>query len=259
MRKTVNLLMVLAVLTLSFSSCVSKKKFTELLNDKEGIANTLSETQKKVQTLEGEKSELEATKSKLESENSNLSSELSTVKGNLVSANSEVTKTKTMLSQKEKQVATYEKGIKGIFASYEGTGLDVNQRNNRLYINMAEPVTFRSGSTRVARKFRDELTQLAEILVNNPGLSIQVEGHSDNAKFFDGKGNNWSLSMNRAMNVVQMLLNKGVNPNQLSAVGRGEFAPASTDEANVKEARAKNRRVEFVVVPDISSAYSVKP
>jgi outer membrane protein OmpA-like peptidoglycan-associated protein len=59
--------------------------------------------------------------------------------------------------------------------------------------------------------------------------------------------------MNRAMGVLNRLLRKGVSPNQLSAVGRGEFAPASEENPDSKETRALNRRVEFVVVPKMSS------
>ncbi len=259
MRKSVNGLILLAALALTFSSCVSKKKFTELMNDKEGIAATLAETQKKVQDLETANSELEEAKTNLESENSKLNTELSSTKQNLDAKTREASEAKTMLSEKEAQVVAYEKGIKTMFASYEGTGLKVEQRDNRLYIIMDDPVMFRSGSTRVQRKYRDALTSLAEVLQNNPGLNIQVEGHTDNAKFVEGNGNNWNLSLNRAMNVVNMLLRKGANPNQLSAVGRGEHAPVATDDPSSSDARAKNRRVEFVVVPNLSDIYSVKP
>ena len=78
-----------------------------------------------------------------------------------------------------------------------------------------------------------------------PGQTFEI--------ILDGKGNNWNLSMNRAMGAVNRLIRKGVSPNQLSAVGRGEFAPVSGDDQDSRDARAKNRRVEFVITPKLSS------
>lgn len=251
MRKLIKLTLIFAAIAIIFPSCVSKKKFTELLSSKEATDATLEQTQSKVKMLEGEKEELMTAKADLESKNENLSSELSTVKSKLDGASKELTTAKTTLSATETKLAQTEKSIKGVFSSYEGSGLNVTQRDNRFYVVMDEPITFSSGSTRVNRKYRDAMKNLAEVLKNNPTMNIQVEGHSDNAKFIEGKGNNWSLSMNRAMSAVNYLLRNGVSPNQLSAVGRGEFAPLVADSS--KEARAQNRRIEFVVTPNLSS------
>ncbi len=256
MRKLIKLTLIFAAIAIIFPSCVSKKKFTELLSSKEATDASLSQSQSKVKMLEGEKEELMSTKSELESKNSELSTELSSAKSKLTELEGtaqELVTAKTALTEKETMLNKAEASIKGVFSAYEGSGLNVTARDNRLYIVMAEPVTFRSGSTRVSRKYRDAMKGLAEVLKNNPGMNIQVEGHSDNAKFNEGKGNNWNLSMSRAMSAMNQLLRAGVAPNQLSAVGRGEFAPVSAEDPNSSEARAQNRRVEFVVTPNLSS------
>jgi chemotaxis protein MotB len=256
MRKLIKLVLFFTAIAVIFPSCVSKKKFTELLGSKEAVDATLAETQNKVKTLEGENEELMTAKADLESQNASLSSELSTANTKLDGATKDLATTKTKLSATEGQLASAEQSIRGVFSSYENSGLTVVQRDNRLYITMDEPITFGSGSSRIGKKGRMGIDSLAVILKANPEINIQVEGHSDNAKFADGEGNNWSLSMNRAMNALNRLLRKGVNPNQLSAVGRGEFAPVSTEDPNSREARALNRRVEFVVTPALSS---IKP
>lgn len=259
MRKLVNLTLALVAISLLFPSCVSKKKFTELLSSKEAVDASLAASQSKVKDLEGEKEELLSTKADLESKNAELSSELSTASSKLSTAESSLSEAQTKLSQAEVELSQAQTAIKGVFSPYAGTDLDITRRDDRLYVSMAEPITFRSGSTRVARKYRDHIKMIAEVLKANPNLSVQVEGHSDNAKFVDGKGNNWSLSMNRAMSAMNILLREGVSPNQVSAVGRGEFAPVAADDPNSAEARALNRRVEFVVVPDLSSLPDVNP
>lgn len=250
MRKLINLVLIFTAMALLFPSCVSKKKFQDLLGSKEAVDATLAETQNKVKSLEEENEELMATKEDLESQNESLSNELSTTKTRL---EGELATTKTTLSTTEGQLASAEQSIKGVFSSYEGTGLNVVQRDNRLYVTMSEPITFRSGSATIARSHRASIDSLATILKDHPELNIQVEGHSDNAKFIEGNGNNWNLSMSRAMNALNRLLRAGVSPNQLSAVGRGEFAPVAADDPNSREARAQNRRVEFVITPQLSS------
>ncbi len=256
MRKTVNLLFFCIAAATLLSSCVSKKKFTELMNDKEAIANQLAEAQKNVKSLEETKVELEEANAALQADVSQLGADLESANSNLASTKAQAAKDKTKL---EGDVSRLNAAIKGIFASYEGSGLNVEERDNRLYVVMENPINFKMGSSYIARSYHDPLKSLAEILKNNPSLSIQVEGHSDNAKFLEGKGDNWNLSLGRAMSALKLLLRHDVSPNQLSAVGRGEFAPVSADDASTSEARAKNRRVEFVVVPNIASVYNVKP
>ena len=256
MRKTVNLLFFCIAATLLLSSCVSKKKYTDLMNDKEAIANQLAEAQKNVQTLEEAKAQLEGENSNLQNEVSQLNADLTAANSNLEATKAQAAKERTKL---QGEVNNLNAAIKGVFASYEGSGLNVEERDNRLYVVMENPINFRMGSSYIARKHRESIAALAEILKNNPSLSIQVEGHCDNAKFLEGKGDNWNLSLSRAMNAVRILLRNDVSPNQVSAVGRGEHAPVASDDPSSPESRAKNRRVEFVVVPNIESVYNVKP
>lgn len=253
MRNLVKFTLILVTIAMVFPSCVSKKKFTELLSSKEAVDATLAQSQAKVKTLEGEKEELMEAKAGLEAQNADLSSQLASAQSNLEKASSELSTAKSSLSAAESKLSMAEKSIKGVFSGYEDTGLSVVTRDDRLYVVLSEPITFRSGSTRIPRSKRGPIHALAEVLKNNPNISIQVEGHSDNAKFNQGMGNNWSLSMNRAMSALNILLRDGVPPNQLSAVGRGEFAPAVSDNPSSAEARAQNRRVEFLIVPKISS------
>lgn len=256
MRKTVNLLFFCIAAATLLSSCVSKKKYTEMMNDKEAIANQLAEAQKNIKSLEETKAELEESNAQLQAEVSQLAADFAAAEVALANSKAD---SQAKISKLEAERNTLSSAIKGVFASYEGSGLKVEERDNRLYVVMDNPINFKMGSSYIARSYRDPLSSLAEVLKANPSLSIQVEGHSDNAKFLEGKGDNWNLSLSRAMNAVRLLLKNGVSPNQLSAVGRGEYAPVATEDQSSTDARAKNRRVEFVIVPNIESIYNVKP
>jgi chemotaxis protein MotB len=60
---------------------------------------------------------------------------------------------------------------------------------------------------------------------------------------------NWELSTARALVVVHFLVGKGVNAKTLSAAGYGEYDPVDSNGSNA--GRAKNRRIEIVLQPDI--------
>jgi outer membrane protein OmpA-like peptidoglycan-associated protein len=88
-----------------------------------------------------------------------------------------------------------------------------------------------------------ELDEVVKLLKENPMLSIQINGYTDNV----GKpADNLLLSENRAKSVVNYLKAKGIDPKRLSYKGFGETQPVSS---NTTEAgRAQNRRTELKVV-----------
>ena len=86
------------------------------------------------------------------------------------------------------------------------------------------------------------LDKVANMLTEHPEVSIQVHGHTDS----DGTNeSNQTLSENRANSVVSYLVEKGVASNRLSIMGHGEDKPI--DNSGTDTAKAKNRRVEFVL------------
>ncbi len=85
------------------------------------------------------------------------------------------------------------------------------------------------------------IDRIANMLKENPGISIQIEGHTDSN---GTRESNQVLSENRAKAVMYYLKNKGININRLSTVGFGEDKPIAF--GNNEEAWMKNRRVEIV-------------
>ena len=99
--------------------------------------------------------------------------------------------------------------------------LPKEERNDRLYVKLGEPILYRSGSVRLQRKYKESLNQLAEILKANPNMKVQVEGHTDSKKMkpVARYQDICELSVGRAMGVVRALVRSGVAENQLAAVG----------------------------------------
>ncbi|MEL6865204.1 MAG: OmpA family protein [Bacteroidota bacterium] len=258
MRKTLNLVLLCLAIALVLPSCVSKKKFTELMDQKETLDKTLTERNAKIQTLEGDVENLQGEKANLESQNADLSKRLDAAEASYATAQTELDNAKKASAEKDDQLTSLRQAIRGVFASYANSGLTVTDRDDRLYVSLAEPILYRSGSIRLRKQYRDAIGNLAEILKANPDMRIQVEGHTDSKKMKEGARymDNWELSTARAMAVVRELLRKGVPPTQLSAVGKGDNDPINGEDT--AEARAQNRRAEIVVLPTIGGIYQLK-
>lgn len=114
-------------------------------------------------------------------------------------------------------------------------------RVEQAQIRTLEPIYFDTGSARIQERSRPLLTELASVIAARADLGVvAIEGHTDS------RGNdeyNLKLSTERANAVRMFLVENGVSPDRLTAVGRGESQPITTNDT--AEGRDQNRRVEF--------------
>jgi chemotaxis protein MotB len=128
--------------------------------------------------------------------------------------------------------------------------LKVATRAGRLVIQLPNDVLFDSGQTAIKPAGKDALGQLAKVLVTVRGRAFQVAGHTDNVPIQTARfPSNWELSTARAVEVVKLLIAQGQDPHALSASGYGEFDPIATNDS--QEGRAKNRRIELTLQPNL--------
>ena len=111
-------------------------------------------------------------------------------------------------------------------------------------IVIADKIFFASGRDRILAKSNDLLEEIATVLLNHPEIElVEIQGHTDS------KGNarrNLKLSEKRAKSVLKYLVKLGVPSTQLDYKGYGEDKPIM--ENDTAEGRAKNRRVDFVIL-----------
>jgi flagellar motor protein MotB len=123
--------------------------------------------------------------------------------------------------------------------------------SERTLLTMASDQTFPSGGFTLTKAGRAKLDQLMPALQGlGPKDKLVVYGYTDNqpvGKALKGKGivDNLDLSSKRANEVVRYLTSKGINPNIVSAKGRGETHPIAPNDT--KQGRAQNRRIQLVV------------
>lgn len=244
------LIVVLAVGT--FQSCVSKKKYDELLAAKEATDQALAETQEQLKTLQEEKDALEA---EYNSEKERLNGEIASIKSDLDATKAEVGQVKEKLSMTEAELNKLKEEINGMFAAYENSGLTLDERNGELFVVTSNPVNYRSGSASLSKDQRDAIDALAEKLKANPDVHVLVTGHTDTDKLKEGApwADNWDLSISRAKTVVKRLISKGVSPDQLSIAGDGENDPVSDNDSS--DGKAKNRRTEIQPNPKLGGLF----
>lgn len=119
-----------------------------------------------------------------------------------------------------------------------------------LVITMTNDILFDSGKSKIKSAAKGVLQKIAVVLNETvPGRDVGVEGHTDSVPIkHSGWKSNWELSASRATSVLHYLIEQcGVSPERLSAIGYGEFRPIDTNDT--KAGRARNRRVEIIILP----------
>lgn len=127
--------------------------------------------------------------------------------------------------------------------------LGTNLTDEGMLISIRENVLFESGVAEVRSENRKMSKEISGLLVMDLPRNIIVSGHTDNIPIKNSKyESNWDLSVMRSVNFMKLLLeNKDLDPEMFSAKGHGEFKPVASNET--KKGRAKNRRVEILIVP----------
>jgi chemotaxis protein MotB len=164
-----------------------------------------------------------------------------------------VNELESIMAAKEAAMKKLKDALSKSLKAFEGKGLTVNQRDGKVYVSMENKLLFESGSWAVGSEGKKAVVLVASVLAQNPDISVLIEGHTDNDKFAGAVGqieNNWDLSTKRATAIVNILSeNKGVKKDNLTAAGRGEFAPLMSNDT--PEGKAKNRRIEIILTPKL--------
>jgi len=127
-------------------------------------------------------------------------------------------------------------------------------------IGISSDISFRSGSAETKPEIVDILKKIVPT-IQSSYFMVAVEGHTDSdplpEQLRDKFPSNWELSGARAAAVVRILVDLGVDPTRLEAVGYGEFVPRDRSTADIIDAeliaklnstleqKARNRRVEI--------------
>lgn len=215
----------------SASIAENSKKNRQLLAELESKQNDLAE---KTAALEAERKRLER------------------LQKDLADRSARVDELEGLIAAKDAKMRGLKDAISKALTDFEGKGLTVEQRDGKVYVSLENKLLFDSGSWTVGTNGKKAVKQLGSVLADNPEIAVLIEGHTDNVPY-GGSGNlqgNWDLSAKRATSIVNILRqNKRIDPKNLTAAGRGEYAPVA--ENDTPENKAKNRRIEVILTPKL--------
>lgn len=262
----------------SISSCVvlSPKKYKALLGTKDSLYTAFNEGLIKIENLEKEVSklkkdttlmaeelrdlqnnynEMDASYKKLKN---NSSSEITKLSGDLAAREKRLKEVEEVLRKRDEATNALKEKLQQALLGFTKSGLTVEIKDGKVYVSLTDKLLFPSGSIIIDEKGKQALTQLANVLKQQPEINIAVEGHTDNQKI-NNLGqikDNWDLSVLRATSVVRYLTEIGkVESVRMTATGKGEFQPLGTN-ANA-DGRSKNRRIEIVLSPKLDELYNL--
>ena len=134
--------------------------------------------------------------------------------------------------------------------------VDVQVLKGVVYISLADNMLYKSGSYEINDRAAETHSKIAKIIMDYKDYEVLIEGNTDNvpvntsAATMKNIRNNWDLSCLRASSVVQALQNQyGVDPKRLTAGGRGEYNPVTTNSTEVGKQR--NRRTQIIITPKL--------
>ncbi len=144
---------------------------------------------------------------------------------------------------------TYSQLVEQLEQEVQSGKIEIYQLRGRLQVRALDQILFETGSTQIKREGQEVLANVARQIRALGGHRVRVEGHTDDVPISTERfASNWELSAARAARVARFLAKEGIAVDKLSAVGLGEHHPIESNET--REKRARNRRIEIVLVPD---------
>lgn len=153
--------------------------------------------------------------------------------------------------QAEERVAAYKELVARFKSLIDAGTLAVRIVDGRMVVVLATDVLFDSGSADLKPAGKEALDQVAAVLATFPDRRFQIEGHTDDKPIATPRfPSNWYLASARAIGVVDLMVTDGMIAKNLSAASFADTRPVAPNADDA--ARAQNRRIEIVVVPDLS-------
>jgi chemotaxis protein MotB len=148
--------------------------------------------------------------------------------------------------------------LKGAIGNMDDKDINIKVDKGVVYIDISDKLLFKSGSYDVTESAKGVLGKVATVLKAQPDIEFMVEGHTDNKNYSRPPYlmDNWDLSVKRATSVVRILQKQyGLDPAHITAAGRGEYVPVSSNDN--EESRAANRRTRIVILPMLDQFFKL--
>ncbi len=255
-------LVLTTVFILATTGCVGKKKYTTLQGELDALraemTGQLEAETGKSQSLEealaaetARAAELEEKIKALELKNALLIKDKSQLDASVQDMQTALADLEARKAATDARVAEYQSLLSKFKDLIDAGRLTVKIVDGRMVVELASDILFASGKAALSEEGTGNLAEVAEILASIPDRAFQIEGHTDNDPIKTERfPSNWELGAARAITVVRTLNEGGVPTARLSAASYADNRPVGSNDD--REGKASNRRIEIVVVPDLS-------
>ena len=227
-----------------------------LRSDSAILANKVSDLQGQILILQKQITDLQDKNTSLNNDISNKTNTLNQNQQTLAEQQKKLAQLQALLDQQKMKAEALKKKMADALVGFTANELTVTQKNGKVYVSLSEGLLFPSGSAVVNEKGKDALSKLAAVLVLNPDISVNIEGHTDSIPIRGKYEDNWALSTARATSIVRILVNEyKVDPRSVVASGHSMYDPVATN--STPEGRAKNRRTEIILSPKLDELYNL--
>ena len=255
-----------AVSALLFSGCVMQSTFDALQKDfdeqkalrqkreaeladvQAKLADTSDKLGKRISKLEADLNELYKVKEALDADKNAALDEKTRLQGSIDAMKAAFSDLAKRKAEADGRLAEFKSLLDRFRSLIDAGKLRVKIADGRMVVELASDVLFASGSAVLSKDGKAAVAEVGTLLAQIPDRKFQVEGHTDNVP---SKGGNWELGAARAITVVKTMVEAGVPTARISAASFGDAKPAQPNDT--PEGKAANRRIEIVVVPDLSS------
>lgn len=250
----------LAFIILVAPSCVSKRKLVDaqmqyrtLQSDSALMASKIADQQASIDKLQAQVNALNQQNSQLSTDASN---KVNSLQQNLQAQQKRLQDLQNLLDQQRQKTEALKNKMINALKGYSDSDLTITQKNGKVYVSLSEKFLFPSGSAVVNPTGKEALNKLANVLIANPDIAVDIEGHTDSIPIRGKFEDNWALSTARATSVVRILVNDyKVDPTRVIASGHAWFDPVDTNAT--PEGRAHNRRTEIILSPKLDEIYKL--
>ncbi len=248
------------------TSCVSQKQYDALnTNYKQSLEN-LGERQREIQDLKGVNAGLSSENNLLKNQNDALKSSLDACLSNAGKGSANIDKLIGEINASNKYIkqliSTNSKNdslnlalsnkLKRSLDNVSDNDVQVKVLKGVVMISLSDKMLYKTGDYNVLPQAQEVLGKVAKVINDYDTYSVLIEGNTDNVPLSSANlpKDNWDLSALRATSMAKVLQTQfGVNPARITAGGRSEYNPKTTN-ASVS-GRAENRRTEIIIMPKL--------
>ena len=251
------------VMAITLTSCVSKKQFDAMKINYDQCITNIGERQREIQDLKATNAGLASENNLLKDQNNALKSSLDACLANQGKGSANIDKLIGEINSSNK----YIKQLISTNAKNDSLNLALSNRLKRsldnvadqdvqvkvlkgvVMISLSDKMLYKTGDYNVLPQAQEVLGKVAKVINDYDTYSVLIEGNTDNVPLNSSSlpKDNWDLSALRATSMAKILQTQfGVNPNRITAGGRSEYNPKTTN-ASVS-GRAENRRTEITIL-----------